>query len=169
MMLALLLLWAAATRVDLVDDTFDIPASDWRYVEVNLKQQPVTVGCDFTLLSAGRGIRVALVTRRELDNRRSGRPWNALAATRFGDEGRLRFRLRQPGAYAVLIDNSGRGATLEKVELRVFLDFSPHGEPAAGGLSRPRQLAVILVSFVFFLAVVSYSAHRLLRGIRRDR
>jgi hypothetical protein len=163
----LLILAAAPSRVDLLDDKVDIPASDWRYVEFNVKQQPVTIGCDYTLISGGRGIRVALLTRHELDNRRAGRPWSALASTRFSEEGRLRFRLRQPGGYAILIDNSGRGATAEQAHVTVFMDFSARGEPDVQELSRTRQLVVILVSFLFFIVVVSYSAHRLMRGIKK--
>ena len=38
-----MLLLAATTRVDLVDEDYQIPPGDWKWVEVDLRQQPAVV------------------------------------------------------------------------------------------------------------------------------
>jgi hypothetical protein len=43
MIAALLFLLAAFARADLVDETFEIPASDWRYVPRPLTEEPAMV------------------------------------------------------------------------------------------------------------------------------
>ena len=159
----ILLLLNSAPRVDLVDEIIELPASEWRYVELNLKQQPVSVTCDF---SAGEGdrVRVALLRGEDLQRLRGERPHGILAATPPGARAALRFAVPEPGEYVVVVDNrSGRAA---KVHLRVGLDFSAPAGPHVRYLSRQRQWTVVLASFAFFFGVVIYSARRLLRSAR---
>src|SRR5512133_1854409 len=104
-MLALFLLLAAASsRVQLVDEIFEIPASEWRYVELNLKQQPVAVVSDYSAGEAGR-VRMALLRREDLERLRGERPHGVLAGTRPGPRGALRHAIPGPGEYVVMIDN----------------------------------------------------------------
>jgi hypothetical protein len=159
----ILLLLAAAPRVDLVNEVIEIPGSEWRYVELNLKQQPVAVTCDFSA-SEGDRVRLALLRGEDLQRLRGDRPHGVLAATEAGPRAALRFAVPEPGEYVVVVDNrSGRRA---KVHLRVGLDFSAHAAPQVRYLSRERQWTVVLASFAFFFGVVIYSARRLLRGAR---
>ena len=46
-LLAWILLLAASTSVDLVNEVYQIPASEWRYVELSLNQQPALVRAEF--------------------------------------------------------------------------------------------------------------------------
>ena len=67
--------------------------------------------------------------------------------------------VHDPDTY-VAIEN--RGPQPVRVRLRVFLE-----QPRVRYLSRGRQLAVILISFGVFFAIVSLSARKLMRSIKR--
>jgi hypothetical protein len=164
--LALLLMLAASSRVELVDDVYEIPSAEWRYVEVSLKQHPVLVGCDYRVEKDGGPVRIMLLSQANLLKLRRGIPYEMMAATGLGPVGTLRFRMRQPGEYAVVVDNPSARGGPSKVRLRVFLDFSARGGPGVQTLSRGRKLLVILISFAVFFSIVTVSARRLLRGIR---
>ncbi|HWB95084.1 MAG TPA: hypothetical protein VG672_00225 [Bryobacteraceae bacterium] len=165
MILPLLLLLAAAPRVELVDEIFEIPPEEWRYVEVSLKQQPVSVGCEYEVESSGGSVRVALLTRADMLRMRDGRAYGVVASTEFGPAGSMHLPVHLPGQYALVVDNRSPGPRSAKVHLRVYLDFS-HERGQIGTLSRGRQLAVILISFSVFFGIVFWSGRRLLRAIR---
>ncbi|HZT30524.1 MAG TPA: hypothetical protein VFA33_11600 [Bryobacteraceae bacterium] len=163
---ALLLLLAAAPRVELVDEVFEIPAAEWRYFEISLKQQPVTVGCDYEVQSRGAQVRVALLTRADMIRMRQGDLYGVVASTGFGSTGSARFPVHLPGQYALIVDNRAPAPRPAKVHLRVYLDFS-RAMPQIGTLPPRRQLAVILISFVVFFGIVLWSGRKLLRAVRR--
>jgi hypothetical protein len=164
--LALLFLAASSTTAVLVDELYQIPANEWRYVEVSLQQQPALVWADYRVESGAKDVRVALLRREDLDRLRHERAHGWLAETETGPSGRLRFRVRDPGEYAVVVDNRG-GEGPASVYLRVSLDFGQGRGPEVTTLSPHRQLAVILISFAAFFGVVTWSARRLLRNIGR--
>jgi hypothetical protein len=167
MILALLLLLASA-RVDLVDQVFEIPAADWRYVELNLQQQPVTVTCEFQT-ARNRQVRVALLRHEDLDGLdRLGeqRPDAIAAATPAGDRGSLQYVVQSPGKYVVVVDNRSRRAT--GVHLRVSIDFAAEAPaPDARTLSPARQAVVVAISFAVFFGIVLCAGRKLLRNVRR--
>jgi hypothetical protein len=172
--LALILL-AAATRLELVDEVLRIPAGDWRYVELGLKQQAAFVAADFEVQSGSQPVKLELMRHEDLDRLRADRPNGVIAATALAASGRLLYRVRVPGDYVVVIDNrnanrnaNGNADGREAVaRLRVVLDFGARPGPQVTRLSPQRQFTVILISFAVFFGIVTYSARRLLRGIRR--
>jgi hypothetical protein len=168
--LALILL-AAATRLELVDEVLRIPAGDWRYVELGLKQQAAFVAADFEVQSGSQLVKLELMRREDLDRLRADRPNGVIAATALAASGRLLYHVRVPGDYVVVIDNrnaNGNAGGQEAVaRLRVALDFGARPGPQVTRLSPQRQFTVILISFAVFFGIVTYSARRLLRGIRR--
>jgi hypothetical protein len=168
--LALILL-AAATRLELVDEVLRIPAGDWRYVELGLKQQAAFVAADFEVQSGSQLVKLELMRREDLDRLRADRPNGVIAATALAASGRLLYHVRVPGDYVVVIDNrnaNGNAGGREAVaRLRVALDFGARPGPQVTRLSPQRQFTVILISFAVFFGIVTYSARRLLRGIRR--
>jgi len=165
--LALILL-AAATRLELVDEVIRIPAGDWRYVELGLKQQAAFVAADFEVQSGSQPVKLELMRREDLDRLRADRPNGVIAATAVAASGRLLYRVRVPGDYVVVIDNRGTADGREAVaRLRVVLDFGARPGPQVTRLSPQRQFTVILISFAVIFGIVTYSARRLLRGIRR--
>jgi hypothetical protein len=166
-----LILLAVSTHVDLVNEVVRIPAGDWRYVEVGLKQRPAFVSSDYTVEPGSGEVRLALVERDRLERLggKAGRgalPDGELAITAPGRSGRLRYRAQVRGEYAVVIDNR-LGAREAAAHLHVSLDFGGRPGPEVTRLSPVRQLTVIAITFAVFFAIVSYSARRLLQGIRR--
>ncbi len=160
---ALLLLFNSGSRVGLVDEVYQLPAHDWRYIEFALHQQTAEVAASFSVLSGAPKVQLALMSREDIEHLRNDAPQNVLAVTPPGASGRLRFHVRQPGNYVVVLDN--HGAPAASVRLRVTLDFVPAG-PNVTELSPRRQLAVIAISFAVFFGIVSWSARKLLKGVR---
>lgn len=153
-----------STRVELVDEVYTIPPAEWRYVQVELKQTPVAVHCDFQVLAKGAPVRVALLSRTDLERLRADQPHGFLAATPPESGGAFTYGLHRPGEYAVVVDNRALHAPV-RVHLRISLDFSDRPAGGAGSLSPQRRLAVILISFAVFFGIVTWSARKLLRAI----
>jgi hypothetical protein len=163
MMAAALLLWFASGPQVLLDEVFEVPASEWRYVPVVLKQPPVTVDADFRVISGDGAVRVTLVNREGLDHLRQG-DLEPLRSVPFQQQGKFSRLVSVPDEYAVVLENHGHGPATAR--LRVSLDFSVRGLPQARTLSPERRFAVIVISSTVFLAIVLYSARKLL-GVMR--
>jgi hypothetical protein len=166
-----LILLAVSTHVELVNEVVRIPAGDWRYVEVGLKQRPAFVSADYRVEPGSGEVRLALVERDRLEQLQSkpeggALPEGALAISAPGRSGRLRYRAPVRGEYAVVVDNR-LGSRPAAAHLRVSLDFGARPGPEVTRLSPARQLTVIVITFAVFFGIVSYSARRLLQGIRR--
>ena len=159
MIAALLFLLAAFARADLIDETFEIPASDWRYVPRPLTQQPAMLDCVFQSNRPDAQVRVVLLSHADLNAWRLGRDHEEIAATPAGPRGALRTSVHDVDTY-VAIEN--RAPQPVQVRLRVSLE-----QPRVRYLSRSRQLAVIVISFGVFFAIVSFSARKLLKAIRK--
>ena len=161
-----LLFLVASSRVELVNEVFDVPAGQWRYVQVALRQRPALVHADFEIRSGPSHVRLALMRRDDLQELREGHAVEFLAATAPGAAGRIRFRVQRAGDYVIVIDNREGEGQASQTHLQVRLDFDNQLGPEVTQLSPARQLAVIVISFAVFLGIVSYSARRLLRGIK---
>jgi hypothetical protein len=161
-----LLLLAASTRVDLVDEVFEVPPAEWRYLELGLKQRAAYVSADYHVMGDSDKVRLELMTRDDLQYLRAHRPFTPMVATGEGRSGRLRVPIRRPGDYVIVLNNQS-GTRTASVRLHVGLNFSGRPEPEVTTLSRGRQLAIVLISFAVFFAIAAFSARRLLRGIKR--
>lgn len=143
----------------LVDEPFTVPPDEWRFLDIVLKQTPLKLECVY---AAKAGVRVAVITERELERFRNGSRPPGLAARPFQTSGRVEERISVPGRYAVVIESGRDTGGSSRIHLKVTLDF-----PQQVGYVPPgRRLAVILISFAAFFAIVTYSARRLLRAIR---
>ena len=160
---ALMVLWLAAGPQVLLDEVFHVPAGEWRYVPVILKQPPVTVDCNFRVISGNGAVRVVLVNQDGLDTLR-GADREPLGSGAFTQQGQFSRLVSVPDEYAVVLENGGRGQV--DVRLRVSLDFSARGRPRVQVLSPERRFAVIVISATVFLGIVFYSARKLL-GVMR--
>jgi hypothetical protein len=165
-MLACLVLLAASSRVELVDEVFQIPANEWRYVELGLKQRPAAVDADYEVRSGPPRVRMALVREGDLERMRRDRAHGVMAMTRPGPSGNIQYAVRRPDEYAIVVDNRD-SSEAAGVHLRIWLDFAGRGSPEVTMLPLKRQFVVILVSFAVFFAIVTWSANRLLHVIRR--
>jgi hypothetical protein len=162
--LVFLVLLAASTSIELVDEVYRIPPAEWKYVEVNLRQQPALVSASFRTESGIGKIRLALMTRADLERLR-GLPRSA-GRHRVGS-GALDFRVREPGDYVLVVDNRASKTKPAAVHLRIALDFARPSGPAVTRLGQRGQLTVIVLAFAFFFGVVTYSARKLMRAARR--
>jgi hypothetical protein len=161
----LLVLWANAPRVDVVDEIYTIPPSEWRYVPMELKQTPVGLHCDFEVLGKASEVHVALLNQANLERLRADQPHGILADAPPEVRGSFSYVVQAPAEYAIVVDNRAPHAPV-RVRLRISLDFS--GRPVQGVryLSHERRLAVILISFAAFFGIVTWSARKLLATIR---
>lgn len=160
-----LILLASATHVDLVDDVYQIPAGQWRYVELGLRQSPALVTANFEVRSGSEQVRLALMRREDLERLREDRPSGVLATTSAAGSGHLRYQVQVAGDYILLIDNRDSRDRAVQAHLRVALDFGAGRGPGVTRLSVPRQITVIAISFAVFFVIAGVSARRLLRGI----
>jgi len=154
---ALILILAAATRVDLVDEVYSIPADKWHYVDVGLNQQAALVLAHFDAPDRS-AVRLLLMRRADMENMFEGLPYGIVRETGQGHSGTLRAEAA-PGDYVVVVENHdsrGRPAT---VHLHVWLDFAR--APALAQISPQRQLAVILISFAVFFGIVGWSGRKI--------
>lgn len=166
-LLACFVLLAATTSVELVDEVYQMPPAEWKYVEVNLRQNPALVTASFNVQSGSGKVRLALMTRADLERLREDLPHGLLAVTGIGKSGALNFRVREPGDYVLVVDNRSSKAQPAAVHLRIALDFARPSGPAVTRLGPRRQLTVIVLAFAFFFGVVAYSARKLLRAAKR--
>ena len=161
---ALLLLLAASGSIVLTDDVYQIPAGGWRWVRFEIHQRPATVECRFETVGGGEA-HAELVSRPELELIHQHKIHDALASTDTARTGAFSQYIRDPDEYAVVIENPGSSPVAAR--LTVALSFGPPRQPASRYLSRDRRLTVILVSFVMFFAIVSFSARALLRAMKK--
>ncbi len=167
MIFALLALLSATTRLEVIpSQTIEVPARNWGQFEIDLQQRPALVEASFAVESGSQRVRMALLRRDELQRLREEDSAGALALTDAAPSGKLRYRVREPGDYVMVLDNRSedRPAT---VRLSVWLDFATPAEPGVAELSSGRRLAVVLASCAVFFAVVTFSARRLRRAINR--
>ena len=157
------LLLASSSREELFEETPTIARGKWQYFPVSLRQQPATVEASFEVQSGSRKVRLALLTHADEERMDADAPYGVLTATPIGARGSLRFRVRRPDDYAIVVDNR-EGDRDTTVLVRASLDFARAG-PDVTRASPERQVTVIVLSFLFCFGVVTYSARRILRAI----
>jgi hypothetical protein len=166
--LAFLLLYLlAGAQVLLTDENYEIAPWQWRRVEFVVKQQPVALDCWFQVISGGPGVQVELMTRRDVQLFAQHKPHESVTVTAFQMHGAFRQFITEPGEYALVVLNSQDAPGPATVRLRISEDFSGPPVVTARYLSPGRRLTVIVVSFAFFFAIVSFSARRLLRTMKQ--
>jgi len=156
------LLLAAVPHVEVTDEVYQLPPNDWRWVEISLNQRPAVVTAQYQALAGNPAIRAALVPKDELRKLRSSEGLEDYDPTTASTSGQLRRHTREPGDYAVVIEN--RSAVPASVRVRITLDF-----PTATTISPRRQLTVVIISFAVFFAIAGFSAKRLLGALRPGR
>src|SRR5215467_12366750 len=119
---AWILLLAVPQRVDLVDEVYQIPGHEWRYVEVGLRQRQGEVSARFDSESRSSRVRLALMRRDDLERLRNGLAHGLMAVSETAASGELTFEVPSPGDYVLVVDN--QSSTGAKVHLRVQLDFA---------------------------------------------
>jgi hypothetical protein len=158
---ASLVLLAISGGVELVDEVFQVPAADWRYVDLGSMRRPAIVKAAFSVES-GLPIRLMLMTRGDLDRMSHGETYAPLSAV-ASHSGSFEHRIRPPGDYVVVLENAALETRANprpaSVHLRILLDYGD-----ATQLSPERKLTVIAISFAVFFGLVSFSATKLWRA-----
>jgi hypothetical protein len=156
------LLLLTSSRVDLFVDQVDrIPAREWRFIHLEpLRDRPALVTAVYEVASGQPAVRLILLQPEDLQKLQAGEPYEAIAATSSRAGGTLKYQVRIPGEYLLVIDNGGPEPA--SVRTRVWREVSNVTQ-----LSPRRQMAVIVISFTVFFGIVTFSARRLLRGVRR--
>jgi hypothetical protein len=150
------LVLSAGPRI-VLDDTIEIPRSEWRYVDVIAKEARAVVNCEYQVMTEKAEVRAVWIARKDLEFFRAGRRDDILATTQFGSDGRLRHFAPEAGDYAMVIENEPAGHATAKVKVRVWTESAVSPRYA----SPERRLAVILISGILFFAIVSFSAYKL--------
>jgi hypothetical protein len=145
-----------------MDDVHQIPAGDWKYVEIPLHNKPAQISAEYQVLSGSSRVRMALMLHQDLESMNSDPP-GAILATPEGPRGLFTDRVRRFGDYVIVLDNRG-GRRSSSVRLRVNLDSTGDASDV-GRLSPRRQAIVVAVSCVAFLGIVGFSARQLRRAI----
>src|SRR5579872_3446078 len=157
--LALLLL-AVSSKVELVNEVYQIAPTDWQWVPVNVRQHPALLSATYQVHSGSQDVRLLLMRREDLDDM----PRGSLADTPEGRAGGLSHYLRDLGEYGLVVENTNPRAPAT-VHLSIWLDFAEHRN-AAQTLSPQRQLSVVLISFAAFFGIVTWSARKLLHAMK---
>jgi hypothetical protein len=155
-----------ASAEEFVDQVYTIPADEWRYVDLGTRQRPALVEAEYDVRSGSDHVRLAVMRRDDLEHLREGLPHGVVETTEPGRAGKLTCQVRPPGEYVVVVDNRMGDGRAAVVRLRIRLDFPPGGA-IPERLSPQRRLAVILVSFAAFFAIVTWSGRKLLPPVRR--
>jgi hypothetical protein len=147
-----------------LDEVHQIPAGDWKYKEVHLRQEPARIAASYEVLEGSSKVRLALMLHEDLERMREDLP-GSIAATGEGRSGYFADRIRRRGDYVVVLDNLN-GTEAATVHLRVWLDFAAGLGTEAQPLSPQRRLTVVAISFAAFFGIVTFSARRLWRAVR---
>ena len=163
--IACFLLLAVSTSVELADEVFHIPPRNWRYMELGLNQRPALVNARFEVDEGPPTVRLAMLTRAELERLQAGKSPTLLSVTPPGLSGRLFYDLPHSGSYVLVVEN--RGPTDAVVHLRVLLDFAGRQSLTVTQISPTRRAVVVTLSLAVFFAIATFSARRLLKAIGR--
>ena len=165
--LASLLLVAASTAREAVNQEDVIAAENWGYYDVPVHDRPARISAHFDVVRGSAKIRAFLLLREDLDRLDGDLAAGALAQSAQGRAGEFADSLRRTGDYVVALENtdSREAAT---VRLHVLLDFSGSGNTDVRELPPRRQWAVVLMSSAMFLGIAGFSARKLLRAVRRN-
>ena len=104
--------------------------------------------------------RIALIRSEEREKLKAGQPHTVFAESGEGTHGALSYETTEPGDYELIVFNQGRAPA--SVHVSVMLEF-----PMPRRLSPERRTTVIVLSFAVFFGIVTWSARRLLRAVRR--
>ena len=144
---------------------FRLGPGDFRWVPFTVRQTPAQVDCHFEVLEGNPTVHVELLPMSEFRLFDRGLDHDSLVVTPDGRGGDFRRIVDVSGQYAVVVVN-GKRARPATVSLQVRTIVNPAASDVARTLSPQRRLTVILISFGFFFVTVTWSARKLIRGMR---
>ena len=137
-----------------------VPPSHWKLVDIPVDQPGVEIRCTFTVAEDSSSIHAQIVTAKNAERFSHGQSFSALASSGFEREGTLRYFADEPAKYYLLLDNPIEARRPANVALKIELN-RPDRVPARTLPPRERHM-IVLLSILFFLGVVAYSARKLM-------
>jgi hypothetical protein len=161
---ALFLLAGAFHNLKVVDQTYQIPPNNWRYIDsadwrnpLEWRDAPAIIRASFKVES-GPAVRLMIVDRASLERVQRGEEPTPLRQTISAAAGALVQRSGSPNDCILLLENRGAAATAS-VHLAVTIDSWDAAE-----LSPERRLAVLAISFCVFFGMLGYAGAKLWRA-----
>jgi hypothetical protein len=145
--------------------SFHLAPGDFRWIPFTVRQTPTEVECRFEVLEGNPSVHLELLPMSEFRLFDRGQEHETMATTPEARTGDFRRMIDTRGRYAVLVVNA-RNAPPATVTLDFQTNVNPSNADVARTLSPQRQLAVILMSFAFFLATVTWSSRKLIQAMR---
>jgi hypothetical protein len=129
----------------------------------------MAVDCRFRVLQGGATVHMEVLRAVEFRKFIRNREYDMFASTPDGRAGQIQRIFDERGEFAVVVQNDPHGP-VALVDLEVRTNLNPPPESLARVLPPQRRLAVILISFGIFFALVTWSGWRLWRaaGATRD-
>ena len=142
------------------EGTVTVPPSHWKVIDIPVDQPGVDIRCTFEVAERSSSIQAQIVTARNAERFSHGQSFSALASTGFEREGTLHYFAEEPAKYFLLLDNPIEARHPAEVALKIVLDRPDH--VAARTLPPEKRHVVVLLSVLFFLAAVAFSARKLM-------
>jgi hypothetical protein len=161
MRLAALLLWGAALAQAA---PFRLEPGEYRWLQFKVRTIPTVVDCKYKVTSGRGTVHMEVLTMPEFRRYYRGQPHETFAESQRGPQGEIRQMVDERGDFAVLVKNDDH-APMVMVDLEVGTD----SDPSAQVLPPERRLAVILISFGIFFAIVTVSGWRLWRAANSEK
>lgn len=162
MKLLLTLLLAAVTDSS---QSFRLEPDDYRWIPFTVTQTPTEVDVRFDVLQGGATVHIELLPMGEFRQFSHGHPHQTLALSPNSRSGAFRRIVQQRGQYAVIVKNA-RNASPATVSLELSTTLNPNAGVTATELPPRRRLVVIMISFLIFFALVTWSGLKLMRAIK---
>lgn len=162
---AMALLVLPPASLNHVEQPFRLDPGEYRWLPFTVNQVPAEVDCRFHVSSGVSTVHMELLPMSEFRLFSRGREHDTLAVSPQTSSAAFRRIVREPGQYAVVVANQKK-APVALVSLEFSVDFNPDSAVSAQTLEPKRRLAVILISFFLFFAIVTWSGLRLLRAVK---
>jgi len=144
---------------------FRLDPGEYRWLPFTVKQTPAQVDCRFQVIAGTPSVHVELLPMSEFRLFTHGKEHDSLALSPASSTGSFRRVIEEPGQYAVVLVNS-KTAPAATISLELKVDSDPNAAVSSRELSPKRRLAVILISFSLFFAIVTWSGLKLVRAIK---
>ena len=142
------------------EGTVSLPPSHWKVIDIPVDQPGVEIRCTFEVAEQASNIQAQLVTQRNAERFSHGQSFSALASTGFDREGTLRHVAEEPAKYFLLLDNPIEARHPTDVALKIETIKPEHVQ--ARTLPPGQRHFIVLLSVLFFLGTVAFSARKLM-------
>ena len=156
-----LVLVAITGRTELLNETIQIPRSQWRALKVELRERPATVEVDFQVLAGRSGVRILFMTHENAERFEKGQSYEVLRQTDYQERGKFRYFVGNPGAYMILLDNQLEGREPAEVQVKIALLHHDLASFTPKQLNTTKRRNVVIVSLALLALAILLIGRRL--------